>query len=273
MVERIMVMRHFKDQDNLFYENNSPVVEDELLRVKNIAAEIAYRATEDGFNSINLITSNKARAEMTTRAVANRVALFLPTTYEIDTRIRELDQGKYVLPGGYKPGDHFQPLQDAWGIFFKETFSEENILYRFGDPVSLEDGSFKYPQIAGAFEECGENQIEFSIRFYSFISDLCGRFGNSPEALPLVVTHQALAARIAELGHIMNKLKNNDIERPIPGSMPRLEWQAFQEIRDNTEMFIEFGGIATMGLSDAAKFVDILNSEVNHLRSLQTKNR
>ena len=270
MVERVMVMRHFRDQDNLFYENNSPVVEDELLRVESIAAEIAHHATENGFTSVHMITSNKARAEMTTKAVANRVALFLPATYEVDPRIRELDQGKYILPEGYKPSDYFQPLQDAWSIFFEETFSEENISCRFGDPLLLDNGNFKYPQIAGVFEKYGENQTEFSIRFYSFLSDLCTRFHDSPGVLPIIVTHQALAARISEVGYVMSKIKNGSLTRPIPGSMPKLEWEAFQEIKDNSEMFVEFGGIAMASLSDITEFTDILNSEGNHLRSLQT---
>lgn len=269
MTERVVLIRHFQDQDNLLYQNDSPIVENELPKARIAAVEISDSTKEMGFSQIHILASNKKRAEITAREVAREMGFVFPVTTEIDQRIREIDQGTYLLPEGYKPGDYYQPLQDAWKVFFKETFKEGNLWYRFGDPMSNEDGSYKHPELAGYFKKHGENQIEFSIRFYSFIVDLCQRFNNQKDILPIVVTHQALTARFAEITRIAEKVKSGTLTEVNPGKLPLLEWNQFEEVKDDKSMFIEFGGVATFPLTDLYDFVDTLNSEVEYLKSLQ----
>lgn len=176
MAERIIAVRHFQEQDNLLYLNDSPVMETELPKAISVASEISDRAREGGFSQIHILTSSKKRTEVTAVEVAKEIGTTFPVTIRIDGRIRTIDQGKYILPEGYKPGDYFQPLQDAWAIFLEETFGEGNLWYRFGDPVTNVDGTCKYPQLVGHFDKYGENQIEFSLRFYSFLVDLCRKY-------------------------------------------------------------------------------------------------
>jgi len=268
MTERIIVMRHLQDVDDLSFKNDSPLLENETARVKIIAQEVSRRAIDLGVRQVSMVTSSKTRAMSTTCAVANHVSQRVSTYFRVDNRIREIDQGKYQLPHGYQPGDNFQPLRDAWSVFFNETFVENNLRYRFGDPVKHPDSSVKHPEIEGYFLEYGENQIEFSIRFYSFLSYFCKEFHNKPDILPLVVTHQSLVARIAETEHIMDQIKNGSMTRPELGTLPLLEWDAFQQLNNQEEMLVEFGGITSSDLSTVTEFTDILDSEVAHLKSL-----
>lgn len=265
MPERIMFMRHLQDQDNLFYQNNSPVLPHELNRAGDIAREIAINAKQAGFDHIHFITSSKSRAAMTANEISNRARLYVNTSLEYDERIRELDQGKYVLPKDYKPGDNFQPLKDAWLIFFDETFKSENLWYRFGNPVQTNNG-LKYPELAKYFKEYGENQIEFSIRYYSFLSNLYQRFRDKSSVLPVIVTHQALTARFFELSHIA--VTRKVVSR---GSLPLMEWSAFQEIKDRDGLSLDYGGIANMDLATIGNLVETLDSEVNFLKILREK--
>lgn len=264
MVERVVFMRHLQDQDNLFFQNNSPVVDSELDRAGDVAREIVLEAEEAGIEHIHFITSSKARASMTAESIADRARQSLSVSIEHDERIRELDQGKYRLPDDYKPGDNFQVLKDAWLIFFDETFGRKNLWYRFGDPIK-NGTEYKYPELAKHFIEYGENQVEFSIRYYSFLSDFYKRFKSQEDVLPIVVTHQALATRFFELGHIAT---TNQVV--TQGNLPLMEWDAYQAIKGTTdELLLGYGGISRMSLEAISNLLGTLDSEVTYLRSLK----
>lgn len=271
MTDRIILMRHFKDQDNLLFQNNSSLEADELKKAEVVASEISEIAINTGFQEVHFITSDKIRAESTSAVVAQKIPILLNVTCEVDSRIREIDQGSYLLPKEYKPGDHFQVLQDAWSIFFTETFTEGNLYYNFGDPIKLEDCGYKYPEIAEHFDKYGESQLDFSIRFYSFLSDLCKKYHNDSGTLPIVVTHQALVARFFEMGYIINKIKNHDLPQPNLGSIPLLEWNTFQELKNTDNMFIDFGRFKSMSLSEVTDFTVSLDEEIDYLKLLKEK--
>jgi len=267
MTETVVLIRHFQDQDNLFCFNDSPVVEAELPKARIASAEILTHAEKISYSYIYIFTSSKQRAETTAQEIAREINGNLQVVLRIDSRIREIDQGKYILPEGYKVGDYFQPLQDAWSAFFRETFEEGNLRYRFGDSL-LNGDRCKYPELVGHFSEFGENQIEFSIRFYSFLIDLCQKFKNQKNILPVVVTHQALTARFAELIKIAEKMKAGSLSNISPGTLPLLEWRQFEEIKGDRDIFIEFGGLTTLPLTLLYDLVDILISEVEFLKKL-----
>lgn len=268
MSEKLVLVRHFQDQDNLFYKNDSPIEQSELLKAGAIAQEIVTQTTEKGFSCIHIVASHKKRAEMTAVEIARRIGDTIPVTVETDSRIRELDHGQYILPKDYKPGDYFPPLQDAWKAFFKETFGEEDIWYRFGDPIAT-TGGYKYPELASHFSKYGENQLEFSIRFYSFLADFCLDYQDKKDVLPVVVTHQALTARVAEVARIAEKVKSGSITTVTQGKLPLLEWEQYQELSGNKNVFIEFGGLTTISLIDLYDFVDFLVSEHEYLKTLR----
>lgn len=272
MTKEVILMRHLQDEDNLLVGgNDAGLMEAELPKARHTAVEILKRSKESNFEQIFIFSSSKKRAELTAREVGKELGNEFPVVIEVDSRIREIDQGDYILPAGYKPGDRFQVLQDAWLNFFKETFENENLDYRFGNPLKKVNGGYKYPGIAGHFRSYGENQVEFSIRFYSFIADLCDRFRGQEKLLPIVVTHQAMTARFAEIIKIAEKVKSGQIAQIKPGTMPLLEWQQFEEINSDRDVFIEFGGVTTFPLSELYDFTDILKSEINYLKELQNK--
>jgi broad specificity phosphatase PhoE len=268
MTKEVVLMRHLQDEDNLLVGgNDAGLIEAELPKARHTAVEISKKGKEREYDQIFIFSSSKKRAEITAREVGKELGKEFPVTIEVDSRIREIDQGDYILPVDYKPGDRFQILQDAWLIYFRETFGNGNLEYRFGDPLQTDD-EFKYPELAGHFRSFGENQIEFSIRFYSFIADLCDRFEGKEKLLPVVVTHQAMTARFAEVIRIAEKIKSGKIPRIEPGTMPLLEWQQFEEINGNRDVFIEFGGVTTFPLSELYGFNDILKLEIEHLKTI-----
>lgn len=265
MTEKVMLIRHFRDQDNLLYNNDSPIMVEEFPKAEVAATEI--KAEFENIHEVAVFVSNKQRAEMTARMVFDHINASVPVSINVESRLREIDQGRYVLPDGYQPGDNFPPLQEAWTVFFHETFKNGNLHYRFGDPMMGEDGC-KYPQLSGHFVEHGENQIEFSIRFYNFLIDLCKKYKGRKEVLPVIVTHQAVTARFAEVLSIAEKYRHGTINIGHAGSLPMLEWEQFEEIRGNRDVFIEYGGVTSFQIDCLYEFVEVLEREVVYLKSL-----
>ncbi len=137
------------------------------------------------------------------------------------------------MPADYKENDYFAPLQLAWTAYFSETFNKTspNWNYRFGDPLAL-SGAYKYPELMDHFSEYGENQLEFSIRYYDFVVNLAQRLKNNGDVMTVVIGHQAILARILEYTSISDDLvarteNENDAFFPIiyPGTVPALEWE------------------------------------------------
>jgi len=265
MTEKVMLIRHFRDQDNLLYHNDSPIMDEELPKAKVAATEV--EAEFEGISEVEVFVSNKQRAEMTARTIFGHLNGHVSVSINVEPRLREIDQGRYVLPCGYLPGDNFPPLQEAWAVFFHETFKNGNIYYRFGDPMVGEDDC-KYPQLSGHFVEYGENQIEFSIRFYSFLIDICKKYKGRRDVLPVIVTHQAVTARFAEVLSIAEKYRNGAIIIGLVGQLPLLEWGQFEEIRGNRDIFIEYGGVTNFQIDCLYGFAEVLEKEVDYLKSL-----
>lgn len=263
MDKNIFLIRHFKDADNLFGANDNPILKSELLKVGKLAKSIISELPRSNPDRACILTSCKRRAVMTAKEIAKEIENFLPTKVEIDPRIREIDQGECVLPPTYNPGDFYPPLAKAWEVYFAETFENKNLTYRFGDPLD-KDGSLKYPEISESFSKYGENQIEFSIRFYSFVRDLLQTFSGQRECVPIIVTHQAMLARFREIVMIAEKADLNNIDL---GTLPLLEWEQFKEISKNKDGFAEHGEITILSLSPLCGLQSILIREIEYLKS------
>lgn len=266
MSENIFLIRHFEDEDNLFQANDNQLINNELLKAGILKEIIISKAFESNIHRAYFLTSNKRRALITARAIANRIEDTMPITIEIDPRIREIDQGSYILPPTYNPGDFYPPLTKAWDVYFAETFKNRNIKYRFGDPL-VRNGSSKYPEISGYFNKYGENQREFSIRFYSFLRDLLQGFSYQKEYIPIIITHQALIARFKEIAMIAEKVNLNIINHIDPGTLPLLEWEQFQEMYGSKDAFIGHGEITTFSLSTLDGLHDTLMKEIKYLQT------
>lgn len=266
MRENIFIMRHFKDEDNLFEANDNPLINGELSKAGILAEIMVSKAFENNLNQVYILTSNKKRSIMTAGEIAKKIENVLPITIEIDPRIREIDQGNYILPPTYNPGDFYPPLAKAWGIYFTETFENRNITYRFGDPLGG-NGLPKYPEISGFFSKYGENQIEFGIRFYSFLRDLLQRFSYQKEYIPIIITHQALIARFKEIAMIAEKVNSNSINHIDPGTLPLLEWEQFKEMYGSRDAFIGHGEITNLSLATLHGLHETLTKEIEYLQT------
>lgn len=269
--ETVTFVRHLQDEDNLLAGwNDAPLLSNQEYLVGNAVQDIVTRYELGDFTGIRIYTSPKKRAVETAAMIGSKILSLVSTSPELiaDDRIRELDQGNYILPPNYKPGDYYSPLSIAWNVYFNETFfqSHPNPFYRFGDPMALND-AHKYPELIGIFTKYGETQTEFNIRFYDFIISLCEELERNPDQLHIVVTHHAIVARTLELKSIFTKtdepgevVKNSPFESQLSipfiglGALPTYEWLHLPLIMEVNNYFKTFGAHGSYDLSNIVKF-------------------
>jgi hypothetical protein len=89
------------------------------------------------------------------------------------------------------------------------------------------NGIARYPELIGKFNTYGENQIDFSIRFYSFILDLIHLYETEPNEYIIMLTHNVIVSRIIGLQKIAQDLPNSPINpSEVSGKLYYLEWYA-----------------------------------------------
>ncbi len=200
-VESLAVIRHLQDIDNLVQNGtDNPLAPNQDRIAIAFGTQLVQEAKQQDYHGIALISSPKKRAMETAQIIQRgiiqsgdqfRVSLI------INHNLRELDQGKFVFPPGYRPGDFFEPLADAWQIFWSETFIDDhNLLYRFGSPYS--HGKLRYPKLKDNFLSYGENYRDYAVRLYSAVCDFGERIGRLRYLKPVVITHDSPVGFIKE---------------------------------------------------------------------------
>jgi len=190
----------------------------------------------------------------------------------LDYNLREIDQGKFILPEGYVAGEHFPGLKIAGRIFSTETFSDENpqkdnLDYHFGDPLLQEDGTYKYPGLKEYFDDSGESYKDVLLRFYTQViklSENLERFKDKVE--PVIFTHgqpHQIFTNLSEIANMIDK-ENFTFE---PGSLPRVCWDLYKK---NRKGVVPFGEMAFVSIEQLCKpkMVDLLKKEVEVLEGL-----
>lgn len=263
-----VIIRHLKDIDDLrFDQRDTPLQPNQEGLLLPTAESIVNLCKTQGKSGIHIITSPKARTLDTTRLFSAHVvnlASDLTITTEVDDRIRELDQGEFLLPVDYIPGTKFQPLNTAWDAFIEQSFCTHNIDYHFGDPINNGE-SCVYPEL-NIFSKVGESQREFTIRTYSFILDLINQVKNSPSTLPVVITHQALLHRVLEISEVAKKIRSQQLEVGS-GDLPFLEYEQLHDL--NTSVVISNEGsnanAVNLSLLEIMEIENLLVSEIKVL--------
>ena len=171
----IILMRHLEDQDTLLSEGrDNSLKPNQETKALEIATEINNEAIKKKCPKVKFYVSDKNRAKQSFGLISealgkSKYVTEISNVYE--SRINELDNGIMNFLASYNDGDWFEPLPKAWDAFFSEI-SQTNLLYRFGDPSTQQNGKSLYPEIGSHFSKFGENYAEFCSRIFEFFANL-----------------------------------------------------------------------------------------------------
>jgi len=275
--EKIMVVRHLDDVDDLRrYGRDGVLIPGQEDRAEDIAKEIYSEIKNDGKKAILFVTSPKIRARETARLVADSLrkmdnSLKIRFTAEDDLRV--MDQGDFVLPDDYKQGDSHAGLKLAGKVFAKEVHASDgpdgvdNYGYKFGDPVLMPDGSFKYPELNGYFNECGESYKDVLVRLYLLIIETHEKlFKLEGKTKLVVITHGQPSQIFKDLIKVAQMIKSGEAQFTT-GKLAKLCWDVYNK-RDDSEKVT--GRVDVLSLEELGdpKMIKILKDEIDYLNKL-----
>lgn len=240
----ILILRHLNDvQDFRVHYRNTPIIQSEKRKVPKIAKSIKNFARENSKNKICFVSSDQIRASDTANLVKDKILQLDPELYvrlDIDSRIKDLYHGEYNVPSDYQIGEKLPALAVSTKCYIDQTFNKRNIDYRNGDVCGD-----RYPELRGLFHSLGENQREFSIRFYNFMADFLSRVKAEPDTLFIVVAHTAIVFRFFELSLIV------DYSQISIGDLTFEEWSQASRLDRNpsSQIFISPGEIKRLDLA------------------------
>ncbi|KKS38299.1 MAG: hypothetical protein A3G49_06235 [Candidatus Sungbacteria bacterium RIFCSPLOWO2_12_FULL_41_11] len=270
----IPVIRHFEDIDDLLnFGRDGNLVPGQESKAVLIAQDIYTEAKKEGKGAVMFICSNKKRAIQTAdlivgelRKVDDKLKLRIVAEKNLDA----IQQGKPILPPDYKPGDKFIGFDLANKIFTKEVFAfdDGNHLYKFGDPVLQDDGSYKYPELVPYFESYGESNRDLLLRIYDLIVRIYEKLDKlNSKTEVVVVTHAQLYQIFRDLNMVANMVKNEELEL-VTGELPKLCWNLYSERFKNEKPTYGINYISIENLRDP-EMIGLLKKEIEHLKNLK----
>ena len=270
----IPIAKHLEDQDNLLCGRDAELVPGQEHLAEDMADDIYEHAILHGFEVLIFCVSPKKRAIETAELVRKSLAdkpTQLKVVVEIDENLREIDQGRFILPSEYEQGDEFAGLKIAGKIFSSETFdsgdpSKDNLDYRYGDPLLQKDGTYKYPELKDYFSEPGESYKDVLLRFYSQViklSENMERFGDSME--PVIFTHGQPHQIFMNLAEVADKIETEGFSFET-GELPHICWDLYKAKKQGA---IPFGQIAFVSIEHVCKshMIEIIKKEIEYLEN------
>lgn len=273
LTPNIPIVRHFDDIDDLAkFGRDGELVPGQEQIASQIAKEIFEEAKQEGKNAIMFVCSSKKRSIQTADLVAEQTRKF---DSKIKTRVVEEDnlsamyQGEFVLPPDYKAGEPFTGLSLANKIYNKEAFDYENAndLYKFGDPVLQQDGSYKYPELAEYFKSYGESNKDVMTRIYQLLIETSEKFDKlNSKTKMVVITHAQLYQIFRNLSTVAKMIKTEDLTFNT-GELPRLCWRIYSERPKEEKQTYEVNFIPIEDLCDS-QIIELLKNELEYLKNL-----
>lgn len=268
MHERITILRHLEeDNQDLGVERDGEVQESEVSLVRDhFAPFVAEMCESDNKSTIKIITSDTKRAKTTSELLQSELdaEYGLGSTIIIDPRTEALKHGQYKV--GTSPNNPL--VKRAQQIYLKETFNKNNPWYRHGSTTSESDGS-TYEELYEIFEAPGENQIELSIRFYSFLNELLDDVNQ--EDLVVLSSHYVILSRLLSLQHI-----SNDVD-PLfslyynsEGKLYEQEWHAGLEMMGDVrfhDFFRQHNYVFDLNMGKIGKLRAVISTDLEILKA------
>lgn len=237
----LIVSRHLDEVDDLKkFGRDAPLERSQLnLEKLNKIADTVYQKIEETEKeAVLFITSPRLRARETAEWIAKDLkyrGLDLKVRFSPNEDLSSTEQGGFVVPDDYNPGDFFEGLSLATAIFTKESHMsdnpgmEDNIHYEFGDPVLLPDGSYKYPELVKFFTENGESYAETLTRIYKSVLEMSSHYQKLfSKTEVVVVSHGQIYHVLRGLSEIGKMVKNRSIEFST-GDSVKLLWKIYND--------------------------------------------
>lgn len=275
----VPIVKHLRDRDDLLEGRDAGLVAGQEESAQKIADEIYANTVGNGARVLVFAVSPKKRAMETASLVKDLIRVkseSIKVVSVVDDSLREIDQGKFILPQGYRPGDIFIGLQLAGRIFSEEVFNRQNLgrdnlLYRYGDPVLLPDGEYKYPELIPYFSSPGESYRDVLLRFYGQIVLLSEQIQRYNDQIRLVVfTHGQPHQIFNDLSLVADQVYDEGIMFE-PGKLPRLCWDVYQARRKGVVSFGKVDFVSASRIFEP-KIVSLLRREIEYLRKLGHEN-
>src|SRR3990167_9709175 len=270
----IPVIRHFEDIDDLLnFGRDGNLVPGQESKAVLIAQDIYTEAKKEGKGAVMFICSNKKRAIQTAdlivgelRKVDDKLKLRIVAEKNLDA----IQQGKPILPPDYKPGDKFIGFDLANKIFTKEVFAfdDGNHLYKFGDPILQDNGSYKYPELAPYFESYGESNRDLLLRIYELIIRTHNKLDKlNSKTKVVIITHTQLYQIFKDLNTVATMVKNKTLHMKT-GELPKLCWELYAERFKNETPTYDVNFISVENLCDP-EIIGLLGKEIEYLKNLE----
>lgn len=231
--------RHLDEVDDLKkFGRDAPLERSpsNLEKLNKISEALYQKIVDTNKEAVLFITSPRLRAKQTAEWIAEDLkhrGLDLKIRFSPNDDLRSTEQGDFVIPEDYNPGDFFEGLSLASAIFTKEAHlsdtpgMEDNIHYKFGDPVLMPDGSYKYPELVKFFKENGESYSETLVRIYNSVLEMSESYEKMlGRTEVVVVSHGQIYHVLRGLSEISKMIKNGDIDFKT-GDSVKLLWQIY----------------------------------------------
>jgi broad specificity phosphatase PhoE len=277
--QEVIISRHLRDRDELKSSMfNSGLESGQGEKIANNAQKILEHCKAKGLKKIVIYSSPKKRGVETSVHIKNYIAESDP---EIDVQIiedvsiRDADRTAVNLPEEFKDGETFAPLIKAGDIFYEETFGNNNLLYKFGDPLVDETGQAKYQELVGLFNEYGESYAEFIMRVYDFLGQLRKDLENSKEPFePVLVFHGATFSIVKDLAEICEQIDNSVFKNVEFGTLVQKAWEYYQK---NASLRKDpgFGEMEVVDMTSLLKpeIMEIVSIESDRMRAMLMQQR
>ena len=274
---KLPIIRHFDEVDDLSLDiRDGELLPEQEEKARNIAEQIINELKNDSQEAVFFVTSTRARAVQTADLIIKELQKIKPDVRTFKTEEENLcaiKEGKFILPEDYKPGDYFIGLEVAANAFSDEVHAkekglgEDNYLYRHGDPLLLEDGTFKYPELLKYFESSGENYREVLLRIYKLIIVTHKKASKLTKKTKVaILTHGQPAQIFKDLNAVAAKVSAGSIDVPL-GQLANLCWEEYKN-RDESERVTGQTDMVSIEYLENEDMIQILQSEVDYLEAL-----
>ena len=275
-------MRHLEDHDKLkSYGFDAPVIAGQHRAIALIGDTLLARIQQKHLRQLVFLCSPKRRTTQTAEHVCTYLRKYTqtPILILIKTNLDTICQGALVLPDEYQDGTVCHGLRASREIFKQERYhrddpARDNILYRVGDPITLPDGTYTYPELLSHFSAFGESTRDFFVRIYREIVHLhTEQHQYSPDTEYVLFTHNQVFEVIRDMQTLSERTLRDSL-RIVTGSIPRSCLDLSHEVveqRVNTQSDKDsFGRVDILPvyelLSDTV--INMLKKEIAHLASL-----
>lgn len=241
-MREMLIANHLEEVDDLKNHGRDGTLIDTAENRKMLAKQveaIVSKVRQGDKRAILFITSSRIRAIQTAELIAEEIKKEVGDRihfrFSSNKNLTSPDQGLFILPEGYKPGDFFEGLEVASKIFLNESLGRNNIYqnlnYKFGDPVLLEDGKYKYPELLKYFESFGETYGSAIKRIFQSVIDFSAKFNKneSDSNTEIIVVGHGFGFHVMRGLSILSK---NDIDELLalsPEDVSKLIYKIFKE--------------------------------------------